>query len=165
MTGVHCDNDLSAYNGKTRPSFEAMLNAMKHGEIDALICWHTDRLYRSMRDLERLIDIADQHRVQLRTVQGGDLVSSTSAGRMLARILGSVSRQESEHKAERQRRAARQKAEHGIPQWRRAFGYLDTPDGPVLGPQTAPLVKQAYAAIMSGCSLGDVVKTLNAAGA
>ena len=46
------DNDISAYNGKTRPGFEAMLDAMKSGEFGALICWHPDRLYRSMRDLE-----------------------------------------------------------------------------------------------------------------
>ena len=31
------DNDLSAFNGKTRPGFEAMLDAMKRGEFGALI--------------------------------------------------------------------------------------------------------------------------------
>ena len=40
------DNDLSAYSGKTRPGFEAMLDAMKRSEFGALICWHPDRLYR-----------------------------------------------------------------------------------------------------------------------
>ena len=38
------DNDISAFNGKHRPGFEALLDAMKTGQIDALICWHTDRL-------------------------------------------------------------------------------------------------------------------------
>ena len=38
------DNDLSAYTGKTRPGFEALLDAMKRGDIDAVICWHPDRL-------------------------------------------------------------------------------------------------------------------------
>ncbi|MGH3634341.1 MAG: recombinase family protein, partial [Mycobacterium sp.] len=63
----------------------------------------------------------------------------------------------------RQRRAARQKAEQGIPKWRKAFGYLaDTyqPD-----PQTAPLVKQAYAAILAGSSLNDIARIFNDAGA
>src|SRR6476620_6787515 len=99
------DNDLSAFNGKTRPGFEALLDAMKRGEIDGLICWHTDRLYRSMKDLERLIAIAEANRVQIRTVQSGELDLSTSAGRMMARILGSVARAEGEHKGERQKRA------------------------------------------------------------
>lgn len=81
------DNDLSAFSGKTRPGYEAMLEAMKQGEFAALICWHTDRLYRSMKDLERLIDIAETKGVQIKTVQGGDLDLSTSAGRMVARML------------------------------------------------------------------------------
>src|SRR5271163_1553485 len=67
------DNDLSAYNGKRRPGFEAMLADMQGGKFETLLCWHVDRLYRSMRDLERLIDVAEAHRVQIRTVQGGDL--------------------------------------------------------------------------------------------
>ena len=40
------DNDISAFNGKTRPGFEVLLDAMKTGQIDALICWYTDRLHR-----------------------------------------------------------------------------------------------------------------------
>src|SRR5271163_144426 len=65
VTARYDDNDLSAFNGKHRPGFEALLDAMKHAQIDAVICWHTDRLYRSMKDLERLIDIADAGRIQL----------------------------------------------------------------------------------------------------
>jgi DNA invertase Pin-like site-specific DNA recombinase len=93
-----------------------MLTAMKSGEFQAVICWHPDRLHRSMKDLERLIDIADDKRAQLRTVQGGDIDLTTSAGRMVARILGSVARQESEHKGKRHRRADQQKREAGA--WR-----------------------------------------------
>src|SRR6185312_12790272 len=107
------DNDLSAFNGKTRPGFEAMLDAMKRGEIDVLVCWHVDRLYRSMKDLERLIEIAEAQGVQIKAVQGGELDLSTSAGRMVARILGSVSRQESEHKGERQKLANQQRRAKG----------------------------------------------------
>jgi hypothetical protein len=33
-----------------------------------VICWHPDRLFRSMKDLERLVAIANDGRVQLRTV-------------------------------------------------------------------------------------------------
>lgn len=107
------DNDLSAYNGKRRPGFEAMLTEMAIGKFDSLLCWHVDRLYRSMRDLERLIETAEANRVTIKTVQGGDLDLSTSAGRMVARILGSVARQESEHTAERRKRANAQKAVAG----------------------------------------------------
>ncbi|HTY31206.1 recombinase family protein, partial [Mycobacterium sp.] len=102
------DNDLSAFNG-TRPGFERLLDAVKHGQIDAIICWHPDRLYRRMADLQRLVEITDRG-VEIRTVNGGDLDLSNATGKMLARIVGSVSEMESEHKAERQRRANVQRA-------------------------------------------------------
>jgi site-specific DNA recombinase len=156
------DNDISAYNGKIRPQFEAMLDAMKRGEIDALVCWHTDRLYRSMKDLERLIEIADVSRVQIRTVNGGDLDLSNSSGRMLARILGSVARQESEHKGERQRHANVQRAEAGTWQtvWR-PFGYTMT--GEPLEPE-ATAIRTAVADVLAGKSIRKVSMEWTAAG-
>jgi site-specific DNA recombinase len=156
------DNDISAFNGKTRPGFEALLDAMKRGEINGLICWHTDRLYRSMKDLERLIDIADVSRVQIRTVNGGDLDLSNSSGRMLARILGSVARQESEHKGERQRRANVQKAAVGT--WQtaiRPFGYTMT--GEPLEPE-ATAIRTAVADVLAGKSIRKVAMEWTAAG-
>jgi cytochrome P450 len=68
VTHRYGDNDLSAYSGPTRPGFEAMLKAMADSEFGAVICWHPDRLIRSTKDLERLIDIANGRQVQLRAV-------------------------------------------------------------------------------------------------
>ena len=68
VTHRYGDNDLPASSGPTRPSFEAMLTAMADSEFGAVICWHPDRLFRSTKDLERLIDIANGRQVQLRTV-------------------------------------------------------------------------------------------------
>src|SRR5271156_1510716 len=80
------DNDISAYSGKRRPRFEDLLEAMRTRQVDAVLCWDTTRLYRSMKDLERFIEIADAARVSIKTVQSGELDLSTSAGRMVARI-------------------------------------------------------------------------------
>src|ERR1039458_154791 len=53
------DNDLSAYSGKPRPEYRRMLDDLRSGRIDAIVAWHPDRLYRSPRDLEELIDLID----------------------------------------------------------------------------------------------------------
>ena len=37
-TAPYDDNDLSAMTGKTRPGFEKVVDAIKHGEINAVIC-------------------------------------------------------------------------------------------------------------------------------
>jgi site-specific DNA recombinase len=149
------DNDISAYNGKHRPGFEQMLDDMNAGQFDALICWHTDRLYRSMKDLERLIEMADERRVQLKTVQGGDLDLATSAGRMLGRILGATARQESEHKAERQKRANQQRRAAGkwVRTGLRKFAY--TKDGQPYEPEAAALQKAARD-VLAGRSLRGI---------
>ena len=155
------DNDVSAFNGATRDDFEAMLAAIGRGEIDAIVCWHTDRLYRRVRDLQRLIDITD--RVQIATVNAGDLDLSNSTGKMLARILGSVAEQESEHKGERRKRANEQRRASGV--WRadqrRPFGYTQT--GEPLEPE-ATAVREAVTEILSGRSLRSVCSEWNDAG-
>ena len=118
----------------------------------------------SARELEDLIDLADEHRLALASVTG-DVDLSTDNGRLYTRIKGAVGKGETERKAARQRAAAKQKAEKGLPQWRTAFGYLGGSNGPEPDPQTAPLVKHAYAAILAGSSLKDIARLFNDAGA
>ena len=49
---VFADNDLSAYSGTPRPGYQALLDALRAGTADAVICWHTDRLHRRPVELE-----------------------------------------------------------------------------------------------------------------
>lgn len=133
-----------------------MLDAVKRGQYDVPVCWHPDRLYRSMKDLEHVIEVCDAAGVPIRTVNGGDLDLSNATGKMLARILGSVNRQESEHKAERQRRANIQRAEAGS--WwssHRVFGY--TLDGRI-EPWEAKALRRAAADILAGRSLSSIMR-------
>ena len=82
---------------------------------------------------------------------------------LTATIKTAVSEHEISMMKIRMRRAAKQKAERGEPKWKRAFGYSG--DTYQLDPHTAPLVKQAYAAVLAGSSLGDVARMFNDAGA
>lgn len=159
----YVDNDVSASSAKKRPAYERMLTDIRDGRIGAVVAWDLDRLHRRPIELERFMDLADAHRLALATVSG-DVDLSTAQGRLTARLKGAVARHEVEHKSDRQKRAAQQKASRGEPQWRNAFGYLRdgsrTPD-----PVTAPLVKQAYESILSGGSISDIAREWNAAGA
>ena len=164
------DNDISAFSGKHRPGYEAMLTGMKRGEFNAIVCYHPDRLYRSLKDLERLIDTADATGVQIRSVNGGDFDLSNATGKMVARILGSVSRQESEHKAERQRRANQQRRTQGkwVAVGRVPFGYAKEgePKHYTLVPSepAASMVRQAAAEVLAGRSLRSLCIEWNGRG-
>ncbi len=59
------------------------------------------------------------------------------------------------------RRAALQRAQRGIPQWKRAFGYL--PDYQ-LDPATAPMIRAAYEAVVRGEKITAIASRFNAAG-
>ncbi|MDV3127591.1 recombinase family protein [Mycobacterium sp. 21AC1] len=157
----YVDNSISAYSGAVRPEFERLLTDLSAGRHDVLVCWHVDRLYRSLADLERIIDAIGEATVQ--TVNSGDLNLATSAGKMTARILGSVSRQESEHHAERRRAANHRRRAAGA--WRkegsRPFGYHG--DGTPREPE-ASMIRQAVTDILSGTSIHEVARRWNASG-
>lgn len=106
------DNDISAFNGKPRPAFQRMLEAIRAGAVDAVICVDLDRLVRRPSELEGFITLADEYRVALANVSG-DVDLSTSDGRFRARILGSVASMESEKKSERLKRQRDQAAQQG----------------------------------------------------
>jgi Site-specific recombinases, DNA invertase Pin homologs len=139
------DNDLSAYSGKPRPRYQAMLEALRNNEADCVLAWHTDRLHRSPTELERYIDVCAPAAIPTRTVKAGDLDLSTATGRMIARQLGVQARYEVERMIERSKRARDQKATHGeYAGGPRPFGYeddgvtprtLECPDCGRLGPK------------------------------
>jgi site-specific DNA recombinase len=160
VVATFTDNDISAYNGKRRNGFEDLLDGLKNNQFDGLICWHTDRLYRTLKDLVRLLEVAGG--VDIRTVRGGDLDLSTASGRMVATILGSVAVQESEHKGERQRAANAQKAAAG--KWQtgnRCFGY--DMQGNSVEPE-AKMIRRAVTDVLAGKSINQVAREWNAAG-
>jgi site-specific DNA recombinase len=67
---VYVDNDVPAYSGKRRPAWDELLADVAAGLVSAVVCWHVDRLTRSPRELEEVIDLDDQRGIVLATVSG-----------------------------------------------------------------------------------------------
>ena len=156
------DNDLSAYNGKRRPGFEKLLAAIERGEVNIVLCWHTDRLYRSLGDLLQLIKVGTPRNLIIKPVTGPELDLSTPTGKAIAQILASIAEMESAHKAERQVLANTQRAQLG--EWstnNRAFGY--TMDGTPLEPE-ATAYRTAVADVLAGKSIQGVANQWNSQG-
>lgn len=160
---IYVDNDISASSGTPRPAYRRMLGDMQADRLDAVICWHPDRLYRRPIDLEELIEIVEAHKVMIRTCRAGDIDLSTGTGKMIARILGAVSRGEVDRMAERWRRSYEQRREAG--QWMgsgpRTFGY--NRDGTV-NIDEAAIVKRIAAAVLDGATVTEICRQLDADG-
>lgn len=92
IVAEHTDNDLSAYSGKPRPGYRALLGEIESGRANAVIVWHTDRLHRSPRELEEYVDLCERRKVVTQTVKAGELDLSTPSGRAVARTLGAWAR-------------------------------------------------------------------------
>jgi DNA invertase Pin-like site-specific DNA recombinase len=168
VEAVFKDNDLTAVKGtkrsKPRPGYDSLIQRLKNGpgpgRAYVVLAWHTDRLHRDVLELEDYIRVCGEGSdgIPTYTVRGGDLDLSTANGRMVARLLGVVARQEVEHMVERQldnKRAVREAG--GRVGGSRPFGYnLDTPtrDNPAgkglkPNPVEAPLLAEAYAAVLA----------------
>lgn len=157
---VYYDNDLSAFSGRRRPSYERMLTDIEAGTITAVIAWHPDRLHRRSAELERYISVCERHRVENQTVTAGMWDLSTPSGRMTARQLGAVAAYESEHKSERLKSARIQQARNGVHHGGiRPYGYAK--DGVTVVPDEAAEIAAACEQIAAGASLRAIVRDLN----
>lgn len=149
---VYTDNDRSAYSGKKRPAYEAMLERVTAGGVDAIVAWHMDRLYRRPKELEALIELAESMQVH---TPNGDINLATGDGRFLARILVSVAAKSSDDAS---RRIRRQKAErraqglyNGSP---RPFGWEPRMGG--VREEEAGLIRSAATEVLAGGSLRGI---------
>ena len=57
---VYTDNDVSATRSKRRPAYDRMLQDIRSGYLQAIVVWAVDRLTRTPRELEDVIDLADR---------------------------------------------------------------------------------------------------------
>jgi DNA invertase Pin-like site-specific DNA recombinase len=168
------DNDVSArqrrwstsqrrFVNTTRPRYEALLDAIQEGRVDAVLAWHPDRLYRRIRDLEDLVDMLERNNVDVVTVKAAKVNLSTAADRLNARLLGSVAMYESEIKSERVAAAAGRRARDGkFSGGMRPYGYER--DGVTIREEEARHLRAAYNGILAGRSLAEVTRRLTAAG-
>jgi site-specific DNA recombinase len=160
----YVDNDISAStrSKKRRPDFERMLTAAEAGDHDAIVFYTTSRLTRRPLEYERLIALVEARGTLLQSVRSGSVDLTTADGRMIARMLAAADAAEAERTGERvaraheQRRAAGKAHGSGV-----QFGYRA---GMVQHPAEAAAVRTAAGIVLSGGSIGDVIKAWDAAG-
>lgn len=166
---VYIDNDISAFTAaKKRPEYLRMLDDVKNRVVDRIIAWHPDRLHRSMKELEAFIDVVEETRCEVATVTAGNYDLSNPEGRMIARILGSVARAESEHKSRRILRKHEELAANGKPSGGgiRPYGYQRVLRNghiieQVVVADEAAVIRDAMRRFLAGEALRSITADLN----
>ncbi len=158
---VYTDNDLSAWGGKLRPEYGCLLDDIKNGVVDAVVVWHQDRLHRRPKELEEFFEVCDSGGLRHMASVTGDVDLGTDDGRFHLRILGAVSRKESDDKSRRIRRkmAELAKAGKGKGGGTRPFGF--EPDRVTIDKGEAKLIREAARRVLAGESLRGIATDWN----
>lgn len=174
-----CDGEFRVYSDKgwsgknlDRPQFQQLLKDIKAGEISKLIVYKLDRISRSLNDFSNLMEVFRKYGVEFAsTVETFD--TSTAIGRAMLGIIMVFAELERENILLRVKDNYYARGEKGlylggVP----VYGFDKLPtrlDGiktSVLVPNsdiaTVEYIFSAYRE--SGCSLGDIVRTLNQQG-
>lgn len=114
VAATYSDNDLSAYTGKRRPGYEAMMAAAARGEFDVIVLYQTSRLWRTRRERAAGIEILRSAGVSVVATKGPSLDMTTAYGRAMAGLLGEFDTMEVEVKAERQQLAYQAQRDAGV---------------------------------------------------
>lgn len=156
----YVDNDISAYKGKLRPSYQRMLDDIAAGQRDAVIVYNTDRLTRRPIELEEFVQICENAAVQQFATVTADINLGNDDGMFMARILAAVAAKESGRKSERQKRKALEIAEAGKPNGTnlRPFGYER--DQITIVESEAVAIRQLAARYLAGESLMSLTSWL-----
>ena len=94
------DAGISAKTGNYRPEFERLKNDIKAKKVNTIVALKLDRITRSIYDWENLMTFLDENNAYLDCVN--DEINTTSAnGKMISRLLMSVSQNEIERTSER----------------------------------------------------------------
>ena len=96
---VYQDAGISAKNDK-RPAYQEMIEDVKKGNINVIVALKLDRLTRSVYDIEKLMKFVNYYECDI-DCMADESNTTTSNGRMVMRIMTSVSQNEIEKCSER----------------------------------------------------------------
>ena len=147
---VYKDAGKSAKNDK-RPAYQEMLKDAKMGKINVVVALKMDRFTRSVYDVEKLMKVLEDCNCDL-DCMADDSNTTTANGRMVMRIITSVSQNEIEKCSERTKFGMVGAIKEGHIPCHAPFGY--TRDGKKLipDPLTRDHIKRVFDLYMEGKS-------------
>lgn len=161
---VYEERGVSAKTGNHRPKFEELLQDIRNRECNTIVVLKLDRLTRSVYDWENILKFLEENDAYL-DCANDDINTTNANGKMVSRILTSVSQQEIERTSERTKVGLEGAIKSGhltkVP-----FGYKRDEDGidkkkVIIDPETAPIVKRVFEIYLEGVSCNEVAERIN----
>ena len=119
---VYEDAGISAKTGNTRPGFEELLQDIRDKKCNTIVVLKLDRLTRSVYDWENILKFLEENDAYL-DCANDDINTTNANGKMISRILTSVSQQEIERTSERTKVGLSGAIKEGHIPHKAPFGY------------------------------------------
>ena len=97
---IYKDAGISAKTGNHRPAFEELLQDIRDKKCNTIVVLKLDRLTRSVYDMEGIMKFLDENNAYL-DCANEEINTTNSSGKMVARLLTTVSQNEIERTSER----------------------------------------------------------------
>lgn len=155
----YTDTGISAKTGNFRPEYDRMLEDGKEGKINMIIALKLDRITRSSKDWESLMDYLEKFSVNIAFVND-DINTTTANGKMVSRIMMSVSQNEIERTSERTKIGLAGAIKQGHIPHQAPLGYKHENKKLVVDPLTKDVVIRIFNLYYEGMSYQKLVHSL-----
>ena len=156
----YTDAGISAKTGNHRPEYDRMLEDGKQGKINMITALKLDRITRSTRDWETLMDYLEKYNINIAFVND-DINTTTANGKMVSRIMMSVSQNEIERTSERTIIGLEGAIKQGHIPARAPLGYKHIDKKLVPDPLTKDIVIRIYNLYFEGLTYNTIAKLFN----
>ena len=154
------DAGISAKTGNLRPEFERLKEDIKSKKINTIISLKLDRITRSIYDWENLITFLDENNAYIDCAN--DEVNTTTAnGKMISRLLMSVSQNEIERTSERTKVGLAGAIKQGHIPSKAPLGYKHENKKLVIDYSTKDVVVRIYDLYYNGYSYQKISNLFN----
>lgn len=160
QTMVFVDNNRSAWQrNRKRAGWDALLDAAREGRVRHILTYHPDRLMRQPRDLEELLQIADDHGITLHGEANHRNLADPD-DRFFLRIEVAHACRSGDDTSRRLKDALIDRAQDGKPHTgKRRYGYDKS--GTVIIPEEAGIVREIYTRYLDGETTISIAHDLN----
>ncbi len=157
---VYKDAGISAKTGNTRPAFEELLQDIREKKCNTIVVLKLDRLTRSVFDWEKIIRFLEENDAYL-DCANDDINTTNANGKMISRILTSVSQNEIERTSERTKVGLAGAIKEGHIPARAPLGYKHIDKKLVPDPLTKDIVIRIYNLYFEGKSYYNIATIFN----
>ena len=152
---IYIDEGISAKD-TNRPQFQRMIDDVKSGRINRIVAYKLDRVTRSIRDLEELVQFLETYNCSLECAVE-EINTSNANGRFFVRMLTVLSQLEIERCSERTLVGLEGalKKKHAI---QCPLGYKKIDKCLVIDEETAPIIRRIFQDYLDGKSALKIAK-------